>query len=282
MKKLPVEVDIPEELVKMAQNEHSSLKERRVANLTLVAFYYLLRVGEYTSTHRNSRGGKKKKRTNKHKKKKTVNFRVCDVSFFKKDRSGRLRRLREDAPAKDIMSADGATLRLADQKNGWKNVCIHQQITGKKILCPVRALGRIILEIRDITESQTEWLSAFKGEKGIQHVVAKDISQALKFAAKKLDYPGKRSMPIDRIDTHSLRAGGANALSLSGFSEYQIQKMGRWRSETFKEYISDQLSSFTDGMSEAMSQTFKFVNIAASGALVDVTDELAPEAAGAA
>ena len=89
-------------------------------------------------------------------------------------------------------------------------------------------------------------------------------------------------MPIDRIDTHSLRAGGANALSLSGFSEYQIQKMGRWRSETFKEYISDQLSSFTDGMSEAMSQTFKFVNIAAIGALVDVTDELAPEAAGAA
>ena len=40
--------------------------------------------------------------------------------------------------------------------------------------------------------------------------------------------------------------------------------------------------SFTDGRSEAMSQTCKFVNIAATGALVDVTDELAPEAAGAA
>ena len=281
-KKLPVEVDIPEELVKMAQNEYSSWKERRVADLALVMFYYLLRVGEYTSTHRNSRGGKKKKRTNKHKKKKTVNFRVCDVSFFKKDRDGRLRMLSADARARDIMLADGATLRLVDQKNGWKNVCIHQQKTGDKILCPVRALGRIILEIRDITESKTEWLSAFKGEKGIQHVVAKDISQAIKFAAGKLDYPGKRSMPIDRIDTHSLRAGGANALSLSGFSEHQIQKMGRWRSATFKEYISDQLSSFTDGMSKAMSQTFQFVNIAATGAMVDVTDELAPEAAGAA
>ena len=107
MKKLPVEVDIPEELVKMAQNEHSSLKERRVVELTLVAFYYLLRVGEYTSTHRNSKGGKKKKQTNKYKKKKTVNFRVCDVSFFKKDRFGRLRRLQDDAPAKDITPADG-------------------------------------------------------------------------------------------------------------------------------------------------------------------------------
>ena len=91
--------------------------------MTLVAFYYLLRVGEYTSTHRNSKGEKKKKRTNKHKKKKTVNFRVCDVSFFKEDRFGRLRRLQDDAPAKYIMLADGAALRLVDQKNGWKNDC---------------------------------------------------------------------------------------------------------------------------------------------------------------
>ena len=96
VKKLPVEVDIPEELVKMAQNEFSSWKERRVADLALVAFYYLLRVGEYTSTHRNSKGGKKK-RTNKHKKKKTVNFRVCDVSFFEKDKYGRLQMLPADA-----------------------------------------------------------------------------------------------------------------------------------------------------------------------------------------
>ena len=54
--------------------------------------------------------------------------------------------------------------------------------------------------------------------------------------------------------------------------------MGRWRSATFKEYISDQLSNFTDGMSKAMSTTFQFVNIAA-GTLKDVTRALAPAAA---
>ena len=103
-----------------------------------------------------------------------------------------------------------------------------------------------------------------------------DISSALKFAAEKLDYPDDRIIPIDRIDTHSLRCGGANALSLAGYKEHQIQKMGRWRGKTFKEYISDQLSNFTDGMSEAMSRTFKFVNIAAAGqsaTLQDVTDD---------
>jgi hypothetical protein len=38
-----------------------------------------------------------------------------------------------------------------------------------------------------------------------------------------------KGIPIDRIDTHSLRSGGANALSLARYSDTQIQKMGRWR-----------------------------------------------------
>ena len=60
---------------------------------------------------------------------------------------------------------------------------------------------------------------------------------------------------------------------MAGYKEHQIQKMGRWNSKTFKEYISEQLSNFTDGMSEAMSVPFNFVNIAA-GAWMDVTDEM--------
>ena len=46
--------------------------------------------------------------------------------------------------------------------------------------------------------------------------------------------------------------------------------MGRWRGETFKEYISDQLSTFSKGMSKSMMKNFNFVNIAA-GVLKDVT-----------
>ena len=131
-------------------------------------------------------------------------------------------------------------------------------------------------DITSFTTDRTEWLSAYQDGGRVQHVIAGDISSALKFAAAKLDYPGNCIIPLDRIDTHSLRAGGANTLSLAGYKEYQIQKMGRWRGKTFKEYISDQLSNFTDGMSEAMSRTFKFVNIAAAGqslTLQDVTDD---------
>ena len=281
VKKLPIEVDVPEFLVECAEDADATPLEKRVADLTLVAFYYLLRVGEYTSRYRNSKEkpSKGKGRARKKKrKKKTVNFRVADVTFFKKNSEGNLRQLPHDASPTEIMSADGATLRLTNQKNGWKNVCIHQQVTGHARLCGVRALGRIILEIREFTSSSTEWLSAFQGKKGVQHVTPKDISRALKAAASDLEYDTKRGIPIDRIDSHSLRAGGANSLSLAGFSEHEIQIMGRWRSATFKEYISDQLSSFTDGMAKAMSKTFQFVNIAA-GTLTDVTASLVPAAA---
>ena len=95
----------------------------------------------------------------------------------------------------------------------------------------------------------------------------------LKAAAAEKEYPGLRGCPLDRIDTHSLRSGGANTLSLAGYEEFQIQKMGRWNSKTFKEYILEQLSNFTDGMSKAMSKTFNFVNIAAGGWQTDVFEK---------
>ena len=70
-----------------------------------------------------------------------------------------------------------------------------------------------------------------------------------------------------------LRSGGANALSLAGYKDFQIQKMGRWKEAVFKEYISDQLSNFTEGMSEKMSRSYNFVNIAAGG-FTDITEEM--------
>ena len=50
------------------------------------------------------------------------------------------------------------------------------------------------------------------------------------------------------------RTGRANALSLAGFSDTEIQKMGRWRSDTFKEYISEGLAVFSEGMSKEMGK----------------------------
>ena len=162
-----------------------------------------------------------------------------DVTFFKKDEQGCLRQLSRSAPDNDIMSADRATLKLELQKIGWHGVCVHQQWNGDEIFDPIRALGRRYCYIRRHHQSNWDtYLSAYFDTKNKRHDVSdKDISKALKEAAAELLYPERKGIPLDHIDTHSLRVGGDNALSLSGYSDREIQKMGRWRGETFKEFI---------------------------------------------
>ncbi len=71
--------------------------------------------------------------------------------------------------------------------------------------------------------------------------------------------------------THTLfKAGGANALALSGYSDMQIQKMGQWKGVTLKEYIREDFACYLAGMSSNMKQSFKFVNISGN-AYNDVT-----------
>ena len=51
-----------------------------------------------------------------------------------------------------------------------------------------------------------------------------NMSAALKFATTALNYPYLKGIPIDKVDTHSLRSGGANALSLVGYSNKDFLK----------------------------------------------------------
>jgi hypothetical protein len=57
MKKLPVEVDIPEYLVRIGLLPAATEMMKASGDLSLVAYYYLLRIGEYTRG--GSRSGKK-------------------------------------------------------------------------------------------------------------------------------------------------------------------------------------------------------------------------------
>ena len=263
IKKLPVEVDLPEEVAKQELVPGATQQTIAVGQLTLIAFYFLLRVGEYTA------------KGSRNETKQTEQFRMKDVTFFKKDASGRLRQLPRNASDSTLMTADGVTLKLGNQKNGWKNVCLHHHANGDPFLCPVRTVGRLFCRIRSNPNATgNTWLSAYWDENGNRQDVRDiNIRAALKTAGTALNYPELKGIPIDRIDTHSLRGGGANALSLAGYSDLQIQKMGRWRGETFKEYVSEQLSTFSEGMSSAMSRTFGFVNVE-GGVWSDITEAI--------
>jgi hypothetical protein len=217
-KMLPVEADVPKLLVEMGYGKEGTIHTQAIGDLSLIAFYYLLWIGEYTV---------KGRRNNTRQTKQTVQFKLEDIKFFKRNKMGTLVCLPNDAPAALVLTVDSATLKLDNQKNGWKGICVHQEANGEPFNCPVRALAQQTLHLRDHNAGRKTLLSAFFHKGTRYDVCGEDISKGLKLAATILKYPSTRGIPIDWIDTHSLRSGGANALALSGYSDTQIQKMGR-------------------------------------------------------
>jgi hypothetical protein len=194
-----------------------------------------------------------------------------DITFFAKDKQGNLRCLPRDATADLIAAADGATMKLDNQKNGWKGVCVYQEANGDPQHCPVRALGRRYLHLRKNGATKKTIISAYFNEGRRYDVTLGHVSSALKLAAGALEYPTTKGIPIERVNTHSLRSGGTNAWALAGYSDTQIQKMGRWRRATFKEYARNELTCFSSGMSWDMKQIIGFVNVSGN-AFSDITD----------
>ncbi len=138
-KMLPVEADVPKLLVEMGYGKSGSGHSQAVGDLSLIAFYHLLHIGEYTVKGKRNES------------KQTVQFKLEDATFYKKNKQGTIVCLPQYAPASLINTANSATLKLDNQKNGWKGVCVHQEANGEELTCPVRALARRVL-----TYKQTE------------------------------------------------------------------------------------------------------------------------------
>jgi hypothetical protein len=165
-KKLPIESDVPEFLVNESGLLLATALDHVVADLTTIAFYYLLRRGEYTV-----------KRT-RDEMKCTVQFKMEDVTFFKEDKHGRIMCLSQNAPLADILIADGATLKLDNQKNGHKGVCVYQQTTGDPIHCTVRALGRRYQHLREHEANNKTFICAYWIDGNSYNVIDDNISKA--------------------------------------------------------------------------------------------------------
>ena len=140
------------------------------------------------------------------------------------------------------MTAAGATLKLDNQKNGWKGVCVYHKANGDSMHCPVRTIARRYLHLRSRGADLKTFLSAYYDDMGKwSDVTNEDVSRALKSAATVLDYPTPKGVPIVCINTHSLRSGGANVLSLAGYSDTQSRK-----------WVGGELACFSEGMSRSM------------------------------
>ncbi len=70
-----------------------------------------------------------------------------------------------------------------------------------------------------------------------------------------------RGYTLNCISSHSLRAGGAMALKLSGASDSTIIRVGWWTLLTYLTYIHMQIGALTAGLAWKMNAAFTFQNV---------------------
>jgi hypothetical protein len=219
-------------------------------HLCLIAFYYLLRVGEYTRPRFTTSNGSKVRAT------RTKQFTFSNVGFY---RDGQV--VSRTLPLAELLQCDAATLKITNQKNGRMGQTIHQKATGT-IACPVKALAYRIAHINsNRLPNEDPLLCSFYKNDEWDTVQSSDIITMVRSSAKLLRLE-TQNIDTDLIGAHSLRAGGAMALRLHGFDDTTIMKMGRWRSLTFMQYIHNQIAHLAEDMSRKMSMPLPFLNIA--------------------
>ena len=248
---LAVPIMVPEECQRQAYTTKNPVL-KAVGDLSIIAFYYLLRVGEYTKPKVKVINGKTKRTT------RTQQFKVENIGFFKDNKI-----LPRASPLHILLSADQCTLKITNQKNGRMGQTIHHFATKAKH-CPIKAIAHRVHHILSNGGSHANYICDVYLEhtQAWQQVTPKDMMTGIRQAVKHLKLSCTGIDP-DLIGVHSLRAGGAMALKLQGEEDTTIMKIGRWTSLTFLQYIHNQIAHLSKNMSIKMSKHLQFQNIAA-------------------
>jgi hypothetical protein len=152
-----------------------------------------------------------------------------------------------------------ATLRISNQKNGKQNQAIHHDAQHCDT-CPAKALVRRIKHIHSHNSTLNTIISTYftSGSRTGKLMRGSDINCALKAAVTKLNMK-QHGFQVAQISSHSLRAGGAMALHLNNVPTHTIRKMDRWSSDTFLDYIHEQIAVFSAGLATAMGKISFFI-----------------------
>ena len=247
---LALPVAVPTHMAVAAQNSDSH-EEQAIGDLSLVGFYYLLRVGEYTRTRFTKINGRRVRAT------RTVQFCVKDVGFFKDNKI-----LPRRSTLRNLLLADQATLKITNQKNGRMGETITHETIQNESHGPVTALARRVHHILDNGGNEETLLCDYLDDDGNwTSVTASQMRSAVRASVKTLELH-KNGIDPDLVGVHSLRAGGAMALKLQGVSDTTIKKQGRWTSMTFLQYIHNQIAHLSKDLSTKMSTNLTFINVA--------------------
>ena len=204
---------------------------RAIAEMIIIAFFYLLRPGEYTDSPSD-----------------TTPFTFGDVQIF----NGPRRLDLSSATEEELLRATSASLTFTTQKNGVPGEVIRLGRTGDPFCCPTLAIIRRVLHLRAHGAPLSTPLARAFTTAGPRSVTPSNISHHLRTAVQSLG-TDLGFLPTD-VSARSLRAGGAMALLVSKVDTDIIQLLGRWRSDAMFRYLHLQAEPITKDFARRMFQ----------------------------
>ena len=146
------------------------------------------------------------------------------------------------------------------QKNKMWNKSVHMYKTEDMTLNPVIAWGTTVQRILKTTPdgSGDTVICAFRYANKV--TIEFDSNYIRPQLRAVVHLIGEQNLGFRKEDVglHFIRAEGAVTMFLSGVNEIIIQRVGRWLSLAFLEYIREQIDSFTIGVSQKMLEHEKF------------------------
>jgi hypothetical protein len=233
--------------------------DRTTRDLAIMGFFWLCRPGEaYAPASANSESDP---------------FRLCDVEFAVG--TGLFRG--DSIPLDMLPQAQGARLQFTTQKNCNAGEKIAHGLTGDPLLCPIRALARLVVHLRGQNAPNTTPLHCT--EPLTLSVHARHITAALRHAARTVQHA--TGISPDKLTACSLRPGGATALLCGKIDNDTIKLVGRWKSDAMLRYLHTQAVPAMGNLARSMFQhgnfTFQPEQLVPGQAAVIVHDAATPQ-----
>ena len=228
----PIPVPILRQAMQIAVLSGSPFELAR-ADMACIAFFFLLRPGEYTGNSPTSHP-----------------FLLQDVRFF----LGNLTLHPATASVDHLLTSTFVTLEFTTQKNGVRGEVIGLGRSGDPHFCPVLALARRVVHLRQASASPTQPLASYSDPSAsiLRLITPSDITSLLRLAVTVLgNAHGFR--PTD-VSARSLRAAGAMALLCADVDSDRIRLLGRWQSDQMFRYLHVQAEPLMRNFSSRMLQ----------------------------
>ena len=199
----------------------TSAAELAYADMICLAFFFLLRPGEYTGTTNDDAA-----------------FTLSDVRLH----LGRRRLCLATAPLHEIQAATWVSLYFTTQKNQRKGDSIALGRTHHRLCCPVQSVIRMVLRHQKYfaaldkpLDLSTKLATYYSGTNQRRAIRTEDVTRQLRAAAAACQ-PSTGIAPAD-ISARSLRAGGAMALLVGKVDSDTMKLLGRWHSEGMMRHL---------------------------------------------